>query len=138
MPADRDAETSLTLLERLQKNPDDPQAWNLFIERVLGKNYLLDVGYVGNKGTRLPRMIETNPSVYGPDVNPNNIDQHRIYAGCPGTPGPCDFGSVGLITNVVNSTYHSGQISMSRHFAAGGGHNDRSHDQTGNGSQGNP
>jgi len=33
MPADRDADTSLTLLERLQKNPDDPQAWNLFVER---------------------------------------------------------------------------------------------------------
>ena len=33
MPTDRDADTSLTLLERLQKNPDDPQAWNLFIER---------------------------------------------------------------------------------------------------------
>ncbi len=33
MPADRDGDTSLTLLERLQKNPDDPQAWTLFIER---------------------------------------------------------------------------------------------------------
>ncbi len=33
MPADRDADTSLTLLERLQKNPDDPQAWTLFVER---------------------------------------------------------------------------------------------------------
>jgi len=33
MPADRDADTSLSLLERLQKNPDDPQAWNLFVER---------------------------------------------------------------------------------------------------------
>jgi RNA polymerase sigma factor (sigma-70 family) len=33
MPTDRDTDTSLTLLERLQKNPDDPQAWNLFIER---------------------------------------------------------------------------------------------------------
>ena len=33
MPADRDADTSLTLLERLQKDPDDPQAWNLFVER---------------------------------------------------------------------------------------------------------
>ena len=99
--------------------PPYAQNWNLFIERVLGKNYLLDVGYVGNKGTRLPRMIETNPSVYGPGVNPNNIDQPRIYARCPGTLGPCDFGSVGLISNVVNSTYHSGQISLSRHFAAG-------------------
>src|SRR3984957_15851494 len=33
MPVDRDSDTSLTLLERLQKNPDDPQAWTLFIER---------------------------------------------------------------------------------------------------------
>jgi RNA polymerase sigma factor (sigma-70 family) len=33
MPADRDADTSLTLLERLQKNPDDPQAWTLFVDR---------------------------------------------------------------------------------------------------------
>ena len=33
MPADRDDDTSLTLLERLQKNPDDPQAWTLFVER---------------------------------------------------------------------------------------------------------
>jgi len=33
MPADRDADTSLTLLERLQKNPDDPQAWSLFVKR---------------------------------------------------------------------------------------------------------
>jgi RNA polymerase sigma factor (sigma-70 family) len=33
MPADRDGDTSLTLLERLQKNPGDPQAWDLFIER---------------------------------------------------------------------------------------------------------
>jgi RNA polymerase sigma factor (sigma-70 family) len=33
MPANRDADTSLTLLERLQKNPDDPQAWTLFVER---------------------------------------------------------------------------------------------------------
>jgi RNA polymerase sigma-70 factor (ECF subfamily) len=33
MPADREPDTSLTLLERLQNNPDDPQAWNLFVER---------------------------------------------------------------------------------------------------------
>jgi RNA polymerase sigma factor (sigma-70 family) len=35
MPAHREADTSLTLLKRLQKNPDDPLAWNLFVERYL-------------------------------------------------------------------------------------------------------
>jgi RNA polymerase sigma factor (sigma-70 family) len=33
MPAERNSDTSLTLLERLQQNPDDPQAWSLFVER---------------------------------------------------------------------------------------------------------
>ena len=33
MPADRDDDTSLTLLERLQNDPADPQAWGLFVER---------------------------------------------------------------------------------------------------------
>jgi RNA polymerase sigma factor (sigma-70 family) len=33
MPDRRDTETSLTLLERIQVNPEDPQAWRLFVER---------------------------------------------------------------------------------------------------------
>ncbi|HUJ23586.1 MAG TPA: carboxypeptidase regulatory-like domain-containing protein [Bryobacteraceae bacterium] len=99
--------------------PPYAQNWNISVERVLGRNYLLDVRYVGNKGTRLPRMIEADPSVYGPGVTPDNIDQNRVHAGCPATGGPCNFASVGLVTNISNSTYHSGQISLSRHFATG-------------------
>jgi RNA polymerase sigma-70 factor (ECF subfamily) len=33
MPADSEPDTSLTLLERLQNNPEDPKAWSLFVER---------------------------------------------------------------------------------------------------------
>jgi len=33
MSAEREADTSMTLLERLQNNPGDPQAWSLFVER---------------------------------------------------------------------------------------------------------
>jgi RNA polymerase sigma-70 factor (ECF subfamily) len=33
MAAGRDSETSLTLLERIRVNPDDPQAWRLFVAR---------------------------------------------------------------------------------------------------------
>jgi len=33
MSAEREADTSMTLLERLQNNPGDPQAWGLFVER---------------------------------------------------------------------------------------------------------
>ena len=34
----------------------------LTIERAIARNYLLDIRYVGNKGTHLPRFIEANPS----------------------------------------------------------------------------
>ena len=99
--------------------PPYSQNWDLSIEHVLGKNYLLDVRYVGNKGTRLPRFIEADPSVYGPGVNPNNIDQNRIYAGCPSNGGLCNFASAGVVADITNSTYHAGQVSLSRHFVTG-------------------
>ncbi len=100
--------------------PPYAQNWNISIEHVLGKNYLLDVRYVGNKGTRLPRMIEADPTLYNPNVNANNVDRYRIYAGCPSNPNdPCNFASVGLVSGIANSTYHSGQVSLSRHFSAG-------------------
>jgi hypothetical protein len=43
--------------------PPYSQNWNLSIERVIAKDYLLDVRYVGNKGTHLPRFIEANPTI---------------------------------------------------------------------------
>ncbi len=99
--------------------PPYSQNWNFSIQHAFAKNYLLDVRYVGNKGTRLPRMIEANPSVYGPGATSQNADQRRLYAGCQGPNGPCDFASVGLITDSTNSTYHAAQVAFSRHFDNG-------------------
>jgi hypothetical protein len=99
--------------------PPYAQNWNFSVQRSFPGNYLLDVRYIGNKGTRLPRFIEANPAVYGPGATANNADQRRIYAGCTGPEGPCDFASVGLITNSTNSTYHAGQVALTRRFANG-------------------
>jgi hypothetical protein len=98
--------------------PPYSQNWNLAVQRSLA-GYLLDVRYIGNKGTRLPRMIEANPAVFGPGATSDNADQRRRYAGCRGAGGPCDFASVGLITNQTNSTYHAGQMALSRRFQKG-------------------
>jgi hypothetical protein len=46
------------------------QDWNLNIERALGNDWLLQVGYIGTKGTKLPRFIEANPTVYDPSLSP--------------------------------------------------------------------
>ncbi len=99
--------------------PPYSQNWNFSIQRAFGSEYLLDVRYIGNKGTRLPRMIEANPAVYGPGATSGNADQRRLYAGCHGTLEPCDFASVGLVTDSTNSTYHAAQLALSRRFHNG-------------------
>ncbi|MBV8905213.1 MAG: TonB-dependent receptor [Acidobacteriia bacterium] len=93
--------------------PPYSQNWTFSIERVLARSYLLDVRYVGNKGTHLPRFIEANPSIYGPGATTGNADQRREYANCNAT-GSCAFASVGLIADNNSSTYHALQVSLNR------------------------
>ena len=98
--------------------PPYSQNWNLSVERVIARDFLLDVRYVGNKGTHLPRFIEGNPSIYGPGVNPNNNNQVRQYTTCNAA-GICNYGSVGLLADNSSSTYHALQIAFSRQYASG-------------------
>jgi hypothetical protein len=98
--------------------PPYSQNWNLSVERVIARDYLLDVRYVGNKGTHLPRFIEANPSIYGPGVTPNNNNQIRQYTTC-NSAGVCDYGSVGLLAGDSSSTYHALQVAFSRQYASG-------------------
>jgi hypothetical protein len=98
--------------------PPYSQNWNLSIERAIAKDYLLDVRYVGNKGTHLPRFIEANPSIYGPGVNANNNNEIREYTTCNAA-GICNYGSVGLIADDSSSTYHALEIAFSRQYSHG-------------------
>ncbi len=95
--------------------PPYSQNWNFSIQHSIGDGYLLDVRYVGNKGTHLPRFIEANPSLYSPGATSQNTEQRRPYAGCA-PDGSCTFGSVGLIADNNSSTYHALQIAFSRQF----------------------
>ena len=93
------------------------QNWNL--ERpalAVGDKYLVEVRYVGAKGTHLPRNIEANPAVYGPGATAQNADRRRIYANCPPDGGTCDFSTIAMLPNITNSTYQAGQASVSRRF----------------------
>jgi hypothetical protein len=98
--------------------PPYSQNWNLSIERTLAKDYLLDVRYVGNKGTHLSRFIEANPTVYGPGVNADNNNEIRQHTTC-NSAGVCNFASVGLIADDSNSTYHALEAALSRQYAHG-------------------
>jgi len=98
--------------------PPYSQNWNLSFERVIAKDYLLDVRYVGNKGTHLPRFIEANPTIYGPGVNADNDNQMREYTTCNAA-GICNYGSVGLLADDSSSTYHALEAALSRQYAHG-------------------
>ncbi len=95
--------------------PPYSQDWDFSIERVIANSYLLDVRYVGNKGTHLPRFIEADPAIYGPGATTGNADQRREYAGCSAL-GSCAFASVGLIADNNSSTYHALQVAFSHRF----------------------
>ncbi|MGA3027447.1 MAG: carboxypeptidase regulatory-like domain-containing protein [Bryobacteraceae bacterium] len=108
--------TVLTVQSGMQ--PPYSQNWNLSIERAIAKDYLLDVRYVGNKGTHLPRFIEANPSIYGPGVNANNNNEIREYTTC-NSAGLCNYGSVGLLADESSSTYHALEVAFSRQYSHG-------------------
>jgi hypothetical protein len=98
------------------------QDWNLNIQRSFGDDWLLEVGYIGTKGTKLPRFIEGNPAVFVPgESTEDNVNNRRLYSGCTlsVTSPPCNFASVGLIAGIANSTYHALQTSLKKRFSHG-------------------
>jgi hypothetical protein len=98
--------------------PPYSQNWNFSIQQTIANDYLLDLRYVGNKGTHLPRFIEANPTIYGPGVNANNNNQMRQFTKC-NSAGRCDYGSVGLLANNTSSTYHALEVAFSRQYTHG-------------------
>jgi hypothetical protein len=97
------------------------QDWNLNVQRALGSDWLLEVGYIGTKGTKLPRFIEANPAVYIPgESTQDNADQRRLYSGCTVTgTSPCVYSSVGEIAGIADSSYNGLQVSLKKRFAHG-------------------
>jgi outer membrane receptor protein involved in Fe transport len=104
------------------------QDWDLNLQRSFGSDWLFEVGYVGTKGTHLPRFIEANPAVFVPGYvdgqpisNSSNADQRRLYSGCTlaDSPSSCQFSSTGEIAGIANSSYHALETSVRKRFSHG-------------------
>jgi hypothetical protein len=93
--------------------PPYAQDWNLTVDQRLGKQSL-SIGYIGSKGTRLPRLVEANPAIYQPGATFANSPRRRLYSGCTLTTGTCTLGTAGLVEGNANSTFHSAQVSLTR------------------------
>jgi Carboxypeptidase regulatory-like domain/TonB dependent receptor len=97
------------------------QDWNLTIQKSFASDWLYEIGYVGTAGTKLPRFIEGNPTLYIPgQSSENNVNQRRLYSGCTlAEPDNCQFGSVGEIAGIANSSYNALQTSLRKRFSHG-------------------
>ena len=104
------------------------QDWDLNVQRSFGSDLLFEIGYVGTKGTKLPRFIEGNPAIYIPGVDADgdpistsdNADRRRKFSGCTLDPATvCNFSSTGLITGIANSSYNALEASLRKRFSHG-------------------
>jgi hypothetical protein len=120
------------------------QNWSLSWERQLGPNFLVDVSYVGNHGTRLvanssaagwPMDNANNPSVlaYGAKVLGADINSPEAQAAGINKPYPTILGSVAQALGpfpqyqetywrnlqMGSSIYHSLQVKLDKRFASG-------------------
>ncbi|MGH9585854.1 MAG: carboxypeptidase regulatory-like domain-containing protein [Acidobacteriaceae bacterium] len=104
------------------------QDWDLNLQHSIGPDWILEIGYVGTKGTHLPRFIEANPAVFVPGTvdgqpisNSSNADQRRLYSGCTlaDSPSSCQYSSTGEIAGIANSSYNALEASMRKRFSHG-------------------
>ena len=106
------------------------QDWNLNLQHSFGSDWLMQVGYVGTSGVRLPRFIEGNPAIFIPGLDSsgnlisteNNVNQRRLYSGCTLTSNPnvpCVYASIGEIASIANSSYNSLEASLRKRFSRG-------------------
>jgi hypothetical protein len=106
------------------------QDWDLNVQHSFEKDLLFEIGYVGTKGTHLPRFIEGNPAKYIPGIDPStnqpystsgNADQRRLYSGCTlaDPQSICLYSSTGLISSIANSSYNALETSLRKRFSHG-------------------
>ncbi len=88
------------------------QDWNFTLQQKIASNTVLEVAYVGTKGTHLLGQFDLNQvpesvRLANPDVNANAL---RPYTG---------YGSIASVQSNFNSNYNSLQVSLNRHVTSG-------------------
>jgi len=100
------------------------QQWSLDVQRELGKDFLIAVGYYGSKGTHLPGIVDMNEVAPGAAVAAGIIPAGtqvtsaitpRLNAVRPFK----GFVAVNTVQNWFNSNYNSMQLSADKRFKSG-------------------
>jgi len=82
------------------------QEWNFFLQRALPSNFVIDAGYVGNRGNRLQQSRPLNV----PRPGPGAVDPRRPFP---------EFNSITFSEQSGYSIYHAFQVKLEKRFSAG-------------------
>jgi hypothetical protein len=106
------------------------QQWNLSVERDLGKNWFVSVGYVGTRGTHLRVTYDPDQANLASPQNPIKVTAQNgqtftitqnTTANAPARAPfqPLAPGGFEAFSPIANSIYHSMQFSVAHHFTGG-------------------
>lgn len=93
-----------------------PESWafNAMVEREIGYNTIVEIGYVGRRGLRGQRERNINQAPVGSqalaDAAGKHINDYRPYKG---------FSIIRVTENVANSWYHGFQVGVNRRYSNG-------------------
>ena len=90
------------------------QAYNFGFQMQFAKNYVVDVGYVGNKGSKLLQIITLNQPVYNRATNTFSNPLGANFSANKNVTG-----GIQQIQTTSRSNYNSLQASLSRRFSNG-------------------
>ncbi len=110
--------TNLQTISQGRNNPTTyAQHWNFTLQRELGNDVAVEIGYVGTKGNRLLQRFDSN----APDPGPGNINARRPIT-------RLDVPGIGTVTSLAdtfrrefsgNSNYHALQTRIEKRFSHG-------------------
>jgi hypothetical protein len=83
--------------------------WGLSVQRGVGSDVVLEIGYLGSKGTHLPLNRNLNQATPGPGSTAQ-VQARRPYP---------QFGNITWIESVANSTYHSMELKAEKRYTKG-------------------
>ncbi|BDC50479.1 hypothetical protein F183_A27950 [Bryobacterales bacterium F-183] len=95
-----------TVTDRTRETPYI-QTYSFMVQGDLGQGFLLDVGYVGNRGRQLPLLSQLNAALPGAGLAGLPFAQFNRTAATTG------------LTSGLNSNYNSLQVNLTKRFAKG-------------------
>ena len=108
---------SLFVFSNNFSNPSTQQ-WNLNLEHQFGNNYSLTLGYLGVKGSHLPRTRDINLFPALPVSAPIQGGGSFVYFRHPSARPDPSYGRIWLADSGADSIYHAGFVQLSKRFSS--------------------